>query len=57
MDKSENFDSNWDSGALPDLFEPLSQPKVKLLNYKMDNSADHKSIIFQNPPYQSALLD
>lgn len=32
--KSENFDSNWNSDALPDLFESLSQPKVKLLNPK-----------------------
>lgn len=57
MDKSENFDSNGNLDALPDLFEPLVQPKVKLLNFKMDNSVDHKSIIFQNPPYQSVLLD
>ena len=34
MDRSENFNSNWDSDALPDLFESLSQPKVKLLNLK-----------------------
>ena len=45
-DKSENFDSNWNSDALPDLFESLSQPKVKLLNPKRYKEMAHLSAIF-----------